>query len=207
MRDTSPLVITISRQLGSGGAYIGQQLAKNLNILYADREIISQVAQQLSILEEDLESIDEKVISLWQTFLQFNKFAPDAYIAPQFVVPTNRELFKAEAEVIKRISKEHSAVIIGRCGSYILRKHPNHVSVFLYGDVSYRRARIQRLYSISEETAGKMIARNDQERAQYNRVVTGKEWADTSQYDITINTSKIGIDKSVEVIMKYLELV
>ena len=68
MKLNSPFVITISRQLGSGGAYIGKQLAKNLNIFYADREIINMAAKQLSVLEEDLQSRDEKVSSFWQSF-------------------------------------------------------------------------------------------------------------------------------------------
>jgi len=133
VKQTGPFVITISRQLGSGGAYIGQQLAKKLNIFYADREIICHVAKKLSVLEEDLESRDEKIRSFWQSFLQLCAFASDAYLPPPMIVPTDRELFKAEAEIIEHISKERSAVIIGRCGAHILREHPNHVSIFLHG--------------------------------------------------------------------------
>jgi cytidylate kinase len=205
MKETSPFVITISRQLGSGGAYVGQQLAKNLNVFYADREIIGQAAKQLSVLKEDLESRDEKILSFWQSFIQSFAIAPDVYMPPQIIAPTDRELFKVETKIIEHIAKERSAVIIGRCGAYVLREHPNHVNIFLHSDITFRKSRIQSLYNVSEEVAGKMIAQSDKERALYHHTFTGKEWTDARRYDISINTSKIGLDKSVELILKYLE--
>jgi cytidylate kinase len=205
MKETSPFVITISRQLGSGGAYVGQQLAKNLNVFYADREIIGQAAKQLSVLKEDLESRDEKILSFWQSFIQSFAIAPDVYMPPQIIAPTDHELFKVETKIIEHIAKERSAVIIGRCGVYVIREHPNHVSIFLHSDITFRKSRIQSLYNVSEEVAGKMIAQSDKERALYHHTFTGKEWTDARRYDISINISKIGLDKSVELILKYLE--
>jgi cytidylate kinase len=207
VKNTSPFAITISRQLGCGGAYIGQQLAKNIDVFYADREIIGQAAKQFSILKEDLESRDEKILSFWQSFIRSYAIAPDTYVPPQIIAPSDRELFKTESEIIARIAKERSAVIIGRCGSYVLREHPNHVSIFLHGDITFRNGRIQKLYNASEEVAGEMIAQNDKERANYNHTFTGKEWTDARQYDISIDTSKIGVDKTVEFILKYLDLI
>jgi cytidylate kinase len=205
MKLNSPFVITISRQLGSGGAYIGQKLAKNLNIFYADREIISQAAKQFSLLEEDLESRDEKISSFWQSFLQSYAFTnPVAYEPPQ-IIPTDSALFKAEKEIIEHIAKERSSIIIGRCGSYILREYPNHISIFLHSDVTFRKGRVRKIYNVSEEDARKMIAQSDKERALYYQTFADKEWPDARQYDISLDTSKIGLDKSVELIMKYVE--
>ena len=203
MKNTSPLAITISRQLGCGGAYVGQQLAKNLNIFYADREIINQAAKQFSVLEEDLNSRDVKKLSFWQSFIRSYAVAPDTYVKPHVMAPSDHALFKTESEIIARIATERSAVIIGRGGSYILREHPNHVSIFLHGDIAFRKGRIQKSYNISEEVAGKIIAQNDKERAHYNHTFTGKEWSDARQYDISMDTSKIGVDKTVEFILKY----
>lgn len=205
MNKTSLFVITINRQLGCGGAYIGQKLAKNLNIFYADREIISQVAKQLSVLEEDLESRDGKVTSFWDSFLQSFTYASELYIPPQIMGPTDRELFKAETETIERIAKDRSAVFMGRCSTHIFCGHPNHVSLFLHANIPFRKARIQKLYNVSEETAEKMITQSDKERALYYHTFTGKEWTDVRQYDMAIDTSKPGLDQSVELIMKYLE--
>jgi len=207
LKSTSPFVITISRQFGSGGAYIGQQLSKRLDIFYADREIISQAAKQLLVLEEDLESSDEKIISFWQSFLRLCTFcSPDTYVPPQAIAPTYRQLFKIESEIIDRIAKERSVVIIGRCGSHILRNHPNHISIFLHGDIKYRKNRIKELYKVMDGTASNMITKSDSQRAHYHHTFTGKDWTDASQYDISIDTSKTELDKIVDFLVKYIEL-
>lgn len=207
MKDTSPLAITISRQLGCGGAYVGQQLAKKMNIFYADREIISQAAKQFSLLEEDLQSCDEKKLSFWQSLIRSHAAAPDTYVQPHMMPPSDRALFKTESEIITRIANERSAVIIGRCGSYILREHPNHVSVFLHGDSAFRINRIQKLYAVSEETARKMTSQSDKERALYHHTATGQEWLDATRYDISLKTSAVGLDSCVDLILKYLSFV
>jgi len=208
MKESSPFIITISRQLGSGGAYIGQQLAKKLNIFYADREIIIQAAKQFSVLEEDLESSDEKKGSFWQSIIQSYGFGTlDAFVPPQITLPTDSILFKAESEIITHIARERSAVIIGRCGSHILRDLPNHVSIFLHADLPFRRWRIQQVYKLSEKEATQKVIQSDKERSLYYHAFTGKEREDTTQYDISLNTGKIGLDKSVEIIMQYLDFI
>ena len=211
MGKSAPFVITISRQLGSGGAYIGQQLATRLKIYYADREIISQTAKQLSALEGEVEARDEKKTLFWQAFAQsmlqsFAFSSPAEYVPPPINVLTDSDIFHSEAEVIERIARGRSAVIIGRCGSYILRAHPSHTRIFLYGDAGIRNKRIQKLYSLSEPAAASMIAKSDGERASYNRTFTGMDWADARQYDLCIDTGKLEIDRGVDLIMKYLEL-
>jgi len=206
MDQTSLFVITISRQLGSGGAYLGQQLARNLNIYYADREIISQAAKQFSVLEEELESKEEKKDSFWESFLHsFELGFSDPYKPPQITLPPDLVLFNAQSEIIRHIAKERSAVIIGRCGSYILRDHPNHVSIFLHADFAFRIKRVQKLYNVTESAAEKMVIKSDKERSQYFHSFTGEEWTDARQYDISLNTGKIDIDNSVQLIMKFLE--
>jgi CMP/dCMP kinase len=206
MNKNIPFVITISRQLGSGGSYIGQQLGKKMSIFYADREIIRKAARQLSILEEELEPREEKILSFWQSFLKMSAFVSDVNILPKMLTPTDRELFEIEADIIEHIAKERSAVIIGRCGFHILRGFPNHVSIFLHADTAFRKDRIRKLFNVSEEDAGKMIVQSDEERAFYCKTFTGKIWADARNYDFSIDTGKVGIDETVELILSYLKL-
>lgn len=205
MKTTTPFVITISRQLGSGGSIVGQKLAKELNIFYADREIISKAAQMLSVLEEDIESRDEKTLSFWQSFLYTTTFAPETYVPPKTMIPTDRELFDAQSRVIEHIAKERSAVIMGRCGFHILRENPNCVSIFLHADSAFRSAQIQDQYDVPKEYADKMIAQSDKERALYCKTFTGKEWTDARNYDLTIDTGKLDVDKTVELILNYMK--
>jgi cytidylate kinase len=205
MNQVTPFVITISRELGSGGAYIGQKLAKTMCFVYADREIIRKAAKSLSVMDETLESRDERLLSFWESFLRSSATVPGVYVPPTLTAPTDRQMFDAEASVIENIAKRRSAVIIGRCGFHILREHPNHVSIFLHSDAASRNERVQKLYGLSKEDAAKMIAQKDKERALYCKTFTGKEWADARNYDLSIHTGKIGIDNSVDIILYYLE--
>lgn len=205
MKQTTPFVITISRQLGSGGAYIGQQLAKKLNIYYADREILSKAAKQLAVLEEELESRDEKLLTFWQSFLHIEGFSMDVHVPPKMNFPFDREIFEAEKEIINRIANEGSAVIIGRCGFHILRENPNRISLFLHADISFRSKRISELYHVPEKTAMEMITQSDKDRAQYIDTFTGKRWTDARQFDLSLDTGRIGVDNSVALILNYIE--
>jgi CMP/dCMP kinase len=202
MTDNSPLVITISRQLGSGGAYLGRRLATRLNILYLDREILFQAAKELKISETELDSLDEKVIPRWQSWLQIMAQSYSLGFAPPMIdVPTDQKLFNAESDVIKRTSQERSAVIVGRAGSYILREHPRHLSVFLYADVAFRQQRVQELNNVSAPEALKLINRIDRARTQYLRVFTGQDWMNAGQYHLCLDTSVVGLERSEEIIM------
>ena len=165
MKQTNPFAITISRQLGSGGSSIGQQLAKKMNIFFADREIISKAAEQLSVLENDLESREEKLLSFWDSLFKVYTVAPDVYVTPHLTSPTDRELYETQAEVIKHIVEEHSAIIIGRCGFHVLREYPNLISIFLHADMDFRNKRVQNMYHISKDLAQKMIDQSDNDTA------------------------------------------
>ena len=207
MKLNSPFVITISRQLGSGGSYIGQQLSKKLNLFYADRDIICQAAKKLSVLEEELDSRDEKISSFWESYLQSYSFAfPDVYLPPQIIVPTDFELFNVEAEIIRRIANERSSVIIGRCSSHVLREHPNHFSIFLHADLRFREERIQKLYNLSQQAADKMIAQSDKERSRYHLSLTEKEWTDATQYNLCFDTGKMDLDECVAFILNCIKI-
>ena len=204
MKNASPFVVTVSRELGCGGAYVGQQLARRLNIFYADREIIDEAARRFSVLEEDLKFREEKKLSFWQSFIRSYATTPDAYVPPRILPPSDRELFQAESDIILRIAGERPAVIIGRCGDYILRDHSNHVSVFLHAGAAFRRGRIERLYGVTPEEAEKMIVRSDRERTLYHRTATGLEWTDVRRYDIGLSTSKTGVDRTVDILLNYI---
>ena len=149
MKQNGPYVITISRQIGSGGAYIGKRLADRLGISYFDREIINRAAQQLNLTENSLLTRDEKVTPSWRSMIEATIYGnPFGYIPPPICTPTDKELFQAESDIILDIAKQISAVIIGRGGHYTLRNHPRHLSIFLHGSVAFREQRIQGLYHL-----------------------------------------------------------
>jgi cytidylate kinase len=204
MKSESPFIITISRELGSGGSYIGKLLADFFKIAYVDREIIIEAAKKLQLVEDELQSRDENVTSFWKSFLQLSSYTiQDVYLPPQMYIPSDAELFKTESEVIMGISQTYPAVIIGRCGSYILRNHPRHIGVFLHSDIQFRQQRVQDLYHLSPEKALKMLHESDCARSQYFHKFTGKEWTDARQYNLSIDTSSIGLEKTKELIIDY----
>jgi CMP/dCMP kinase len=204
MQQTLPFIITISRQLGCGGVYIGEALARHFGIAYADREIISQTAQKFSMHEKELLQRDEKIISAWQTFLQSITRSPDR-LEHRPLPPTDKELFKAESEVLERLATERSAVIMGRCGSYVLRQHPNHVSLFLHAGEAFRVARLCESDNVLEIRAQKMIAESDKKRSEYVHQVTGRIWSDATQYDLSIRTDILGVEACAEGIIRVVE--
>jgi cytidylate kinase len=202
MKETSPFVITISRQIGSGGAYLGKQLASHLNILYLDREIVSQAAKELKTPIESLESRDEKLTPFWQSLLQsysYSALAP--YVPPPLHMPTDRELYRTESNIITRIAQQHSTVIVGRGGYYVLRQHPRCLSILLHADIAFRQKRVQELYHVSAEEALKLIESIDKERVHYLRALTGQNCMDARHYHLSLNTSLIGLEATEEIIL------
>jgi cytidylate kinase len=207
MKQTEPIVITISRDVGSGASYVGQHLAKNLGISYVDRVIVREAALQLSVHEKDLESIDETVPSFWASFVQNNYFFPDVYVPPKLMLPNDRELFEVESKMIARIAHERPAVIVGRCGFHVLREHPNHVNVFLHAHLDFRTDRFQKMYRLTRAEAEKEIAQRDKARNAYCRTFTGRDWANARNFDLCIDTSKlVDLDKVADLILRYIEL-
>lgn len=206
MEETTTYAITISRQLGSGASLIGQYLAKELGIFYADREIIRQTAQKLSMPEDNLEQREETLLSFWNSFFHINGYTAETHIPPEMNFPFDHELFDAESEVIKRIADERSAVIIGRCGFHALREHPNCINIFLHADTKFRNERVQQLFNVPETEAERMIVRSDKDREAYCKTFTGKKWGDTQNYDLTIDTSKVGVENAAKLILKYINL-
>ena len=197
-------VITINRQVGSGGKYLGTKLAERLNYLYLDHEIVKEAANDLETFVENLEDCDEKQSSIWSSLLAYSAFAGFEYVPPVEIV-SESEAHKAQSNFITKIANEKSAVIIGRCGSYILRNHPRHVSIFLNADIEFRKNRIAIEHKMSEREALHFIEKVDKERAKYFKSLTGEDVYNICGYDLTINTGKIGFDDSLELIIDYLK--
>lgn len=209
MKNTSLFVITISRQLGCGGSYIGQLLAKDLDVCLLDRDIIKEAAKSFSLLEADVAERDEKLESFWGSVWQnFSVGYSGPYtmpIVPQTYLPTDRDLFDAEVAVMKHMTAECSAVVIGRCGCHVLRDIPNHVSVYLYADFKFRSDQIQSRFNLSQEEADVMIKKTDLDRGHYFERLTGKEWSAPENYHLMIDSGKLGFDATEKVILDYVK--
>jgi cytidylate kinase len=202
MKETSPFVITISRQVGSGGAHLGKRLASRLNVLYIDREIVRHAARELKTSVRSLQARDEKLTPFWESLVEsYVNTTPMPHVSPPLHVPTDRELYEAESNIITRIAQKHSAVIVGRAGYYVLRQHPRHLSIFLHADISFRQKGVQELYDLSQEEALKLIESVDKEREHYLRAFTGQNCMDARNYHLSLDTGLVGLEAAEEIIL------
>lgn len=206
--DNLPIVITISHQFGSGGAQIGQKLAEALNFLYLDRELITRAAEKLGVLADHLITRDEKALSTLETFLNAYSYSDSVILdidRSDVDFLRDEDIFKAEYEIITTIASEKPVIVLGRGGSYILRKHPKHVSIYLHGDINDRIKRIIEKNGLSEEDALKLVQTKDKERLRYIQKFTKEDLYNANMYDIAFNTSRLEPQQTVQFILNYLD--
>lgn len=202
------MVITIGREFGSGGKYIGEKLAQELGIKLYDKEILNKVADEIGIDLDVLEAIDEKQEqSFWYTYAM-GMFASEGGIESPTEVPSNEKLFIEQAKVIEELADKEDCIIIGRCSNIILKTKPNVLNVFVYSsDLNFKITRKMKYGNFKDVyEAERVIETTDNERAKYYNHFAKRPWGSKDDYDLLIDTSKIGVDNTVELIKKYLSL-
>lgn len=205
MTNELPLVITISRQFGSGGLFLGGRLAETMKMMLLDRQIIDKAAEKMGVQKENLEGRDERITPKWQSIMNSLAYVESTYcIPPEYLIPNDKEIFKVESEIILKVANENPVVIIGRGGGYILRNRPNHISIYLHADVEFRERLIQEQYSISAKEAANYVEAVDKSRTRYVHDITGRDMNDARQYHLSVDTGILGLEGAEKVIMAYL---
>lgn len=200
------VVITIARQYGSGGKTVGEMLAKEMGIPFYNDDLLKMASEESGISEQLFRQLDEKLKNNL-----FKRMSVDIYTG-ELIPPESSEfvseknLFNYQAEIIKRLAKTQSCVIIGRAADFILKDYPNVVSVFVHGSKEFNLARAMEYNSMTEEEMKKFIAKTDKYRADYYKHYTGREWTDARNYDLCLNSSKLGFQKCVEEIQAYIKV-
>ena len=202
MNKEEKFVITISRQFGTGGHEIGAGLAQRLGVKLLDKQILNEVASKFGIVEEAMERIEARN-PLWRDdFTQFyRQYMAGAEYNGMEHDQTSHQLFEAQAAAIRKIAAEESCVIVGRCGFYIVRDHPNAMKIFIHADDDCRKQRIARRYDMSESDAAAMIVDNDYSRELYTKTFTGLDWTDARNYDVSLNVRRFGVNGAVDFLM------
>lgn len=202
-----PAIITVSRQLGSGGSFLGQKLAARLGLTFVDRQIIIEAARKLKLLEKEVESRGEKISTFFETLLASLINYPTAmyYAPPEMHLPSDKDIFKAQCEIIEEIVRKQPSVIIGRGSSHILKDHPRHLSVFVHAGKAFRIKRVSNIYGMSGEEAKKTVRECDRNRAEYNKTLSGQEWLDVRRYHMGIDTGVLGFEQAEELIVSCAE--
>ncbi|MBE5778239.1 MAG: cytidylate kinase-like family protein [Clostridiales bacterium] len=179
-------VITIGREYGSGGREIGRLIAEKLNVKCYDKELLALAAQESGICHEVLENHDEKasVASL----LPMSPGMAFGGVSAGLQMPMNQRVFLAQFEVITRLARQESCVIVGRCGDYILREMEHVTHVFLYAAPEKRIQRIMRIENVEEDKAREMIRKTDKQRRSYYNFFADGNWGLRSNYDLMLRT-------------------
>ena len=194
------LIITIGRQFGSGGHEIGEKLAKKLGIKFYDKELIKLIAKQSGLCEKVLESYDEK-----PTNSLLYSIVMDIYPSVMYTGPTiDQQIYQANYDTIRRLADGEPCVIVGRCADYILRDHPELVSIFIHANSDFRAARIAEEYKLPDAKVRDLLVKTDKKRASYYNFQSEKQWGAASSYNLCIESSEVGIDGAVDLIMDYV---
>lgn len=187
-------IITISREFGSGGRFIGEEVAKQLGIKYYDKDIIAQIAEQSGFSAEYIEEKAE--LSPKKGLLAYALAGRD--ITGKSVEDM---VYEAQRKVILEIAEKESCVIIGRNADFILKDKDNVLNVFIHGDMPEKVARICKLYNVTEEEAEKMMADIDKRRMTNYRFYTDQKWGMAKNYTLSLNSSELGYDLCEKIIM------
>lgn len=198
-------VITIGRQYGSGGREIGKKISEILGIGYYDDELISLAAKNSGMNSDTLSDVDEKATNslLYTLAMGGSLFGGNAAIA--YEMPINDKLYIAQSEVIKELAKKEPCVIIGRCADYVLKDYPSVINLFVYADLEKRTARVAMRRGINEAKARDIIIKTDKQRANYYNYYTSRKWGRIENYDLCIDSGRIGYDKAAQVIAEYVK--
>ena len=189
-KDDKKIVITIAREYGSGGRYIGKLVAEKLGIKLYDKEFIEELSDKTGLTDEYIEANEQKRNLLDN----FN----NAYYGG---LNNSDELFIKESEFIKKIAKNNSCVIVGRCADYILKDKKNVIKVFIYNSLENKIKRAKKYYGMKDNCKKEINKINKLRENHYNHY-TDREWKDPANYDICLNSDEVGIEKSVDIICK-----
>ena len=201
------IIVTIARQCGSGGREVGELLAKRTGMVYHDKSLINLAAEKSGMSPDILSSADEKATPsfLYSIAVGAIGMVPFSHGMP-YDTPINDKLFVLQSEIIEEETKKYPCIFVGRCADFILREHKKLVRVFIYASPEKRIERIASANEVDPSEAKSLMNKIDKKRANYYNYYTSQKWGKSENYDLMIDTTKIGVEGAVELIEKYISL-
>ena len=193
-------IITISRQYGSGGRFIGRKLANKLGIPFYDQELISLAAKESGFSEGFFENAEKKATSSFLYSLYLH-----GTVEGNSGLPLDEQAFIIQSGVILDVAKKGPCVIVGRCADYVLKDFPNVTNIFIYSNLRDRIRRAITYYGVAPEKAESTLRTADKRRGTYNHYYSGRKWGEAANYHLCINSDAVGIDPAVEVIAAFVQ--
>ena len=199
-------IITIARQFGSGGKNVAKMVAEQLGIPFYDKDLIALAAKESGLSAALFEGIEEKPTNslLYSLVMGIQSGRGAMY---QYGDALNTDgVFRIQSQVIRDVADKGSCVIVGRCSDYILREQENLVNVFVHADEDWRIKRVMELYDLSEKEARNTVTKTDSRRSSFYNFYTNKVWGDLKNYNLTIDSSQVGIERAADIIVSYAKM-
>ena len=208
-------VITINRELGSGGRTVGRKLAEKLNVAYYDKLLINELKEKFQLDTEQIEKLKTGKSDWWREFINAAMYMGQGMNELWYYqrmtgeddgsLVTSSDMFKVEKQILENAAEEASCVIAGRSGFSIFANHPNHLSILIQASMQHRIERLVRKREITYEQAREIIEQVDEARENYVKKYTGSSRYDTRNYDLVINMDDHTEDEALEIILKYIK--
>lgn len=196
------LVLTISREYGSNGLYIGEALARKLDCAFYDKNLIERAAEKSGIPRETFEKESEAVKS---TIAQLFSHTTGTAVGIDNMPAADR-VFLAESAIIRDVAEEGSCVIVGRCADYVLSDRPNVVNLFFYSSLEKRIERISQFNKITPEEAAAEIRKTDKSRCNHYQHYTDRKWGRAENFDLCICTDDLTVENAANLVVEYLKI-
>ena len=188
------LIISVGREFGSGGHVIAEALSKKFSIPLYDDNLLHEIAEHKNVDSSELKKYDE----IPKNSFMYRKVKGISNSPEEHIANMQFEFLKKKAQC------GDSFVIVGRCAEHVLKENPNLVSIFVLGDYDTKKQRIAQLHNISDDEAERMIRYTDKKRKSYHNFHCSGKWGDSRNYDICVNSSRLGIDKTVSLLYDYI---
>lgn len=210
MNKNEKFVITINRELGSGGRTVGRKLAEKLSVDFYDKAVIKGLQEKFHLTAEEIEKLKGRKQGWWADFKRqisggadmVNYYIPKIGNEPELL--DTDEVFQAETEILNGIAAEESCIVAGRSGFYVFRNHPNHLSIFIQASMPFRIQRVASKQNMTEDEARKTIEKVDEMRENYVKKYAKTSRYDTRNYDLVITSDGKTEDQIVEQILLFI---
>ena len=204
MNKSEKFLITINRELGSGGGSVGRRLAERLDVKYYDKVILQSLKEKFHLTAEEIEKLKGQKDGWWAEFTR--KVVPfqEPGVPEEPEIITTEDVYQTEVEILKGIAEQESCVITGRSAFFVLRDHPNHLSIFIQAPMEQRIQRVMKEHEVNRNQAIKTIKQVDEMRENYVRRFANTTCYDTRNYDLIISADGKTEDQIVDLIMKYI---
>ena len=213
MNKNEKYVITINRELGSGGRTVGRKLAEKLNVAFYDKALINELKEKFQLDTDQIEKLKSGKSDWWREFINSAMYMGQGMnemwyyqrmTGQEGYLVTSSDMFKMDKEILTKVAEEDSCIIAGRNGFSVFADHPNHLSIFIQAPLEHRIQRIMGKQNLTHEEAEKVIKKVDDMRESYVKKYAGTSRYDTRNYDLVINMEGKTEDEVVELILQFI---